>query len=183
MSISGKWGSLRRGWRDQKGTAAVEFALLAMPFFFMVMGAIEMALSIASGVDHEGAAASAGRLVRTGQAQLSSNPQQAFEDALCDNIGMMIDCGDVQYEVINMGANTFASAEAYAPVFDSDGNLVTSGFSTGNSNDIVLIRAVYRHDFITPVLGSMVSGSLKKNYITHMATVVMKAEPYTFGEE
>lgn len=169
--------------KDDDGTAAVEFALLAMPFFFMLMGTIETALAFSSGVALEGGAAAAARMVRTGQVQLSADPEETFKDALCANVGIMIDCNNIQYEVINMANNTFASAADLDPVFDDDGNLVSSGFSTGNSKDIVMIRAAYRYEFVTPVFGSMSSGDMRKNNMLHMATVVIKAEPYTFGEE
>lgn len=170
-------------WRDERGMVAVEFGLLAAPFFMLLMGLIEVSLSFAAGVVLEGASADAARLIRTGQAQTSADPEAMFRERLCDKVGIMLDCDSIQYEVIRVEPNSFSGAQSYTPVFDDEGNLVSSGFSTGNSNDVVLIRTVYKYEFLTPYLGAMMTGSSGKNWVTHMATVVVKAEPYIFGED
>jgi hypothetical protein len=95
----------------------------------------------------------------------------------------MLDCDRIQYEVIHVEEGTFADAEGYAPEFDADGNLVPSGFATGNSNDVVMVRALYRYAFLTPFIGTMMTGGVGDNTMIHMAVSVLRAEPYNFGEE
>jgi Flp pilus assembly protein TadG len=167
----------------ESGVVAVEFALLAIPLLLLIIGIVETALFFAAGTILEGASASAARLVRTGQVQGSADPETAFEDRLCDQASALIDCADIQYEVIRVAANNFAGAESYESEFDEDGNLVAQPFSTGDSNDVVLVRAIYRYEFLTPFLGHLMTGDPGKDWMTHMATVVIKAEPYNFGEE
>lgn len=177
-------GKLRRWIKKDDGVVAVEFALIALPFFLMLLGLIEISLYFASGVVLEGSANDAARTVRTGQAQLSSNPENIFKTALCGKIGILIKCNDVQYEVIHITGDQFSSANAaaYQPKYDANGRLIPSGFSTGNSNDVVLIRAYYQYHFLTPFLGAMITGSASKDWSPIMSTVVVKAEPYVFGE-
>lgn len=169
--------------RREEGVAAVEFALIATPFFLMIVGIIEIAMYFAAGTVLEGGAAASSRLLRTGQAQLSEDPEETFRTALCNHVQSMIRCDRMQYEVIRLDDNTFAGAENYEPEFDDDGNLVPSPFSTGNSNDVIMIRTVYRYEFLTPFLGSLITGDPGRNWSTHMALSVIKAEPYNFGEE
>lgn len=171
-------------WRRREdGVAAVEFALIATPLFLMIVGILEIAMFFAAGTALEGGASAASRLLRTGQAQLSADPEETFRVALCDHVRPMIPCDRMQYEVIRLDDNTFQGAENYEPEFDDDGNLVPSPFSTGNSNDVIMVRTVYRYEFLTPFLGSLITGDPGRNWSMHMAMSVIKAEPYNFGEE
>lgn len=172
-----------RWCRKEDGAAAVEFALIATPFFLILIGILEVAMYFAAGTVLEGGAAASSRLLRTGQAQLSENPEDAFRSALCSHVQTMIPCDRIQYEVIRLDDNTFAGAENYEPEFDDDGNLVPAPFTTGNSNDVIMVRTVYRYEFLTPFLGSLITGDTGRNWSTHMAMSVIKAEPYNFGEE
>lgn len=169
--------------RKDDGVAAVEFALLAIPFFMLLVGVLEISMYFAAGNVLEGGAAAASRLLRTGQVQLSDDPEETFRTALCDHVRTLIPCDRLQYEVIRLDDNTFAGAENYEPEFDDDGNLVPSPFSTGNSNDVILVQTVYRYEFLTPFLGTMITGDAGRNWSIHMATSVIKAEPYNFMEE
>lgn len=162
---------------------AVEFALIALPFFILLMGMIEIALYFAAGTVLEGGAAAASRTIRTGQAQLSGDPEDVFETAMCNHVSAMLDCSRIQYEVIHVAEGTFAGSENYTPQFDADGNLIPAGFSTGNSNDVVMVRTLYRYSFLTPFIGTMMTGGVGDNTMVHMAVSVLRAEPYNFGEE
>lgn len=172
---------IKRWLGDEKGAAAIEFALVGLPFILMLVGTIECTLFFATGVVLEGASADAARMIRTGQVQNSSNPLQTFEDTLCDRVGLLINCIDLQYEVIPVPQNSFSNASALTPTFDSDGDLVSHGFSPGGSSDDVLVRIVYRYEFLTPFLGSVMSSDPSSNMSTLMSTVVIKNEPYKFG--
>lgn len=171
-------------WRQKEdGVAAVEFALIAPPFFMLIVGIIEVSMFFAAGSVLEGGAAAASRLLRTGQAQLSADPEETFRQELCSKVETMLDCARLQYEVILVEDGTFADAENYEPEFDEDGNLVPGEFSTGNSNDVIMVRAVYRYDFLTPFIGQMITGDPGRNWSLHSALSVIKAEPYNFMEE
>lgn len=176
-----KW--LRKWTRRDDGSAAVEFALLTLPLYTLILGIVETSLYFTSGMVLEGASADAGRMIRTGQVQMAANPQDLFEEALCDNAVAMLDCTKLQYEVIHVAPNTFTNAETYESQFDAEGNLIPGPFETGNSNDVVLIRTAYRYEFLTPFLGSMMTGDPNQNWKMHISTVVLKAEPYDFGQE
>lgn len=176
-------GRIRKLWRKDDGVVALEMALLAFPLFTLIMGIVETSLFFTAGAVLEGASADAARLIRTGQVQTSVDPEETFAEKLCDEAVALLKCDDIQYEVIRIEPNTFSDAENYETEFDEDGNMVPGAFSTGNSNDIVLVRAAYKYEFLTPFLGAMMTGDPNKNWLMHVSTVVIKAEPYDFGEE
>lgn len=170
--------------RKDDGVVAVEFALLALPLFTLILGIIEFSLFFATGIALEGAAAEAGRAIRIGQVQVAANPEEAFEEELCDAASLMIDCDLLQYEVIRIEDDTFQGAEdTPPPQFDEDGNFLGSGFAPGNSNDVIMVRVAQRYDFLMPFIGTMISGDISRNWATHIATVVIKSEPFNFGED
>lgn len=172
-----------RATHNTDGVAALEFGLIALPLFMLIMGIIEVGLYFAAGLVLEGSVAQASRMVRTGQAQLSGDPEDMFREALCDHARTMLDCNRIQYEVIRIADDSFQTAENAQPQFDEDGNLIPQEFNAGNSNDIILIRTVYRYEFMTPFIGSLLTGDPSRTWMNHISTVVLKAEPYVFGED
>lgn len=169
---------MRSFLRHEDGVTAVEFSLVGLPLFLMVFAIIELSLFFASGNMLEGAAQEAGRRIRTGQVQGSDDPEAAFKNELCSMAGIMIDCALIQYDVIHVGDNTFASAESIEPQFDEQGNLITGGFDAGDSSDVILIRSYYKWNFLTPFIGEMLTGIAGGGWLGHLSTVVIKTEPY-----
>lgn len=169
---------LRRWWRREDGVTAVEFALVAVPMFTMIMGILEMSLYFASGNILEGAAQEGGRRIRTGQVQAAEDPELAFKNFVCDSVGIMMDCTKINYQVIHVADDSFSTAENTEPEYDENGDLVPQPFDAGNSSDVILIRAHYKWEFLTPFVGALLAGSLSQNYASHLTTVVLKTEPY-----
>jgi Flp pilus assembly protein TadG len=167
--------------RRDDGSVAVEFALLSVPFVVCLMAIVETSLMYAASIVLEGSAAGAGRVIRTGQAQQSGDPQELFEAELCVRVSRMIPCDDIKYEVITIEDGAFASVEDYEPQFDENGEFVPQGFAPGESNDVVLIRAVYSYSYITPFMNLIITGMSQAKKITLMSTTVIKNEPYEFG--
>src|ERR1035437_1140141 len=65
--------------RHQDGTAAIEFALVAVPFLALLFAILETALVFFAGQTLETAASDSGRLIMTGQAQTAGYTQGAFK--------------------------------------------------------------------------------------------------------
>ena len=169
-------------WRKcQQGATAVEFSLIVLPLVMLLVGVLELAMFYARATVLEGATAAAARVVRTGEAQKSADAQGLFEQALCAQIETMMNCDDLIYEVIRPDSDDFASATNLAPVFDSDGNLISSGFDAGDMSDVVVVRTAYRYHFATPFLGPVLSGAADNSKLI-MATITMRNEPYDFED-
>ena len=168
-------------WRkNEDGTVAIEFALVAAPFFIVIIGIMEFCLFFATGMALEGAAHDSARVIRTGQAQQSGDPVTLFQERLCNAISIIVDCDVVSYEVIEIPDDSFYSVADYEAEFDEDGNLISQGFSPGGVSSTVLVRLAYRYDFMTPLVGHMMGKGAVANTFTHMSTVVLRNEPYEF---
>lgn len=167
-----------RKWLKQNdGVVAVEFSLILAPLVMLMLAILEVTLFYAAGSVLQGSTDSAARMVRTGQiAQAVGDPQTLFEDTLCAAAAALIRCNDISYEVIPVDAG-FAGADAIAPAFDDDGQLVSAGFDPGEALEVVIIRVAYRYEFTTPIVGPIMSDGIGNSRLL-MSTVVLETEPY-----
>src|SRR5690606_27886039 len=86
---------LRRFGRDRRGATAVEFAMVAAPFFFMMFAILEIGVVFMISNQLENATMAAGRLVRTGQSHQQGMDAAGFKAAVCDRIiGFTNNCAD-----------------------------------------------------------------------------------------
>lgn len=165
-----------KGWiKNTDGAAAVEFALISVPFIYLLIGIIEMSFMYVGMTVLDHSTDSASRLIRTGQAQQSMDAEQTFKDELCQQAKIFLNCNNIQYEVIKL--DNFSDYSSYDAVYDTNGDLVSQGFDPGVVNNVVLIRTIYKYPLITPLLAQLMAddGSTTKKFIS---TVVLETEPY-----
>jgi len=167
----------KRWLGNTRGTTAIEFSFMAIPYLMLTIGIIELSIMYASASLLEGATSSAARLIRTGQLQQGGgDPETVFRQSLCDYATVLIKCNDIQLEVIPL--QSFFDAGATAPQFDQNGDLVSAGFNAGGSDDMILIRVAYRYQMMTPFVGQLLAGPTNERLF--MSTLVLQTEPYEF---
>ena len=88
---------MRRFGRDTRGSNAVEFGMLAAPFFGLLLATFESALIFVGQQTTEIATLDAARLIRTGQAKDFSATQ--FRDAVCAELSVVVKCDDISVDV------------------------------------------------------------------------------------
>ena len=165
-----------RFWsRQESGATAVEFALVGFPFIFLLIGIIELSVMFAAMSTLDSATNTAARLVRTGQAQMSADPETTFRESLCEQASVFLDCSRIVYEVITM--NSFSDFASFPPSYDEEGNMESNGFDAGSVDDVVLIRVSYAYPLMTPLLGAAFADGAN-NTKRMMTTVVLETEPY-----
>src|SRR5690242_10313613 len=79
--------------RDRRGTAVVQMALIAPWALLLLLGVVELGLTLFTQSILDGAARDAARQVRTGQVQSAGNAQAqlvAFQQALCGSLSMLL---------------------------------------------------------------------------------------------
>jgi Flp pilus assembly protein TadG len=165
----------RRLARQEDGTAAVEFGLVAMPFLALVFAIIETALVFFATQVLESAASDSARLIMTGQAQMQGLSKDTFKSQVCSKIYGLIDCpGGVHVDVQTF--TSFGGVSLQTPV-DSGGNLDTSGFkyTPGGPGDIVVVRLAYQWPVFVSMLGL---SNMANNHRLMMATAAFRNEPY-----
>ncbi|WP_084398614.1 TadE/TadG family type IV pilus assembly protein [Henriciella aquimarina] len=168
-----------RAWAaDRRGVAALEFALIALPFFFLIFGLLELCvLFIMSSVLEHGLNEAA-RGIRTGELQSGEDfNRDAFEDIVCAELFDLFECkGKIQLDVKTY--DSFTSTGRTSPI-DEHGDLDTTGFEfkPGGRDDIVVVRAFYEWELMTPVMSAPLA-NMNNNRRLLQATVVFRNEPF-----
>lgn len=82
----------RRFHADQHGATAVEFALVALPFFVMMMGIMTVGMQYLTLHSLEHAVSEASRQIRTGQAQKAGLTVDDFRQIVCNEAEPFVAC-------------------------------------------------------------------------------------------
>lgn len=179
---SGKTRGLRklifRFGRKNDGAAAVEFAIVVVPFFALLFAIIELALVFWAGQVLETAVNDTGRLIMTGQAQKQSFDQTRFKQELCARVLGLFTC-DSRMVIDVRTAGGFASANMGKPTYKKDGKIDDTGFSyqTGGPGEIVVVRVMYEWPLILRTFGLDIADTPSGNRLI-MSAVAFRNEPY-----
>jgi Flp pilus assembly protein TadG len=169
-------GVIRRFRRNDDGSAAIEFGVVALPFFAVLFAIIETALVFFGNQILETANADAARLIMTGQAQAQSFDATKFKANVCGRIKGLMDCAGVIIDV--KAYKSFATASVGRPT-DAQGKLAkdTFGFDPGTAGDIVVVRAMYEFPIYVSMLGlNLADMSGGKRLL--LATAAFRNEPF-----
>jgi Flp pilus assembly protein TadG len=174
-----------RGLRDDRGATAVEFAIVALPFFLFVLGILFFGLYFFTTNALEHGAESAARQVRTGQAQKSNITVGEFKQLVCDKSGSYITCDKLH--VLVQHAPTWAGIQPESCVDSSNSMAPSTGDSgdilydyTGGASQVVLITLCYEWDLARSfgILG-MGSGDDGSGPAIMQAATAFRTEPYS----
>lgn len=130
----------------------IEFALVAIPFFMLLFGVLEVGIIFFGNSMLEKATADASRLIRTGQAQAQNMTAVQFHDYICTQVSPLLSCGtNLQVDV--EAFSSFGGVNIQNPI-DGQGNLNQNlnSYAIGRAGDIVLVRTFYTWDIVTPLL-------------------------------
>jgi Flp pilus assembly protein TadG len=158
--------------RAEDGATAVEFAIVAIPFLVLVFAIIELGLVFLVSVTLENAVIDVGRTIRTGEAQTGGATAATFKTAVCNKMGWV---GSSCDSSLSIDVQTFSD---YAASSDArDGEMPkTMTWNMGTAGSIVLIRAYYSWNLITPMLQTGLQSANGKRMIT--AATAFTNEPY-----
>lgn len=168
-------GPIGRLVRSRDGVAAIEFAILALPFFLIVFAIIETFVAYAGEQLLQNAVDDLSRKIRTGQITYGlgrdTNKDEAeFRAMLCDEISIMMHCSAADAggadQNLYLDVRSFPSfADMPTGVPLDGGDLDTTGFAylPGGPQSNNMVRAYYRWpivtDLIRPYISNVHSGS------------------------
>ncbi len=135
----------RRPWRlrrDENGSTAVEFAIIAPIFFFLMFVIAETALVFVAEQVMDNAVFETARLIRTGNAQDMSKAD--FTNEVCSRMSVFIDCSGSNFYLDVKSYPTFDSMVFDQPTDDDDDFTDPGTFEFGGPCDIVVVRAYYQ---------------------------------------
>jgi Flp pilus assembly protein TadG len=172
---------LRRFRRNEEGATAVEFGMIALPFFALLFAIMETALAFWSTQVLETAVADASRLVYTGQFQNDNGGKSAadlakeFQRAVCNNVKGLFDCGSM----VKVDIRTYTSFPGGVPQPVNNGAFDTSGFGyqPPGPNQIVVVRAAMEYPVFVSLMNSGQT-NLTNGKRLIMASATFRTEPY-----
>lgn len=171
-----KWfpHAIKRFEQDEDGATAVEFALIAFPFFLLIFAILETSIMFFAGQYLETAVDDTARLLRTGQ--LGANATNAqFRTELCNRITVMIDCGDVATDV--QVAATFGALGDPPEPDPTTGDLPGDSFDTPGPNLIMQVSASYKWPVYTNFAAPLMH-TPNGSFALLRVTSVMVTEPF-----
>lgn len=165
----------RRFRKDRKGSAAIEFAILALPFMVVIFAIIEIAIMffIDSGLDS--AMHKAVRQVRVGTAKTGAWNLAKFKETVCGELSYSFSCA-ANLKVRAVVVSDMNSVSRINPIVNGALS-VTEDFDIGDSGDYVLVQAFLTWD---PVLKlyTFSGGRLSDGKYVLGAAELFKNEPF-----
>jgi Flp pilus assembly protein TadG len=176
FAANGSTRVLRRFVRNEKGATAIEFSLVALPFFGLMFAILEIGITFFAQQTLDTAVHMSARLIRTGIAQEQNFDSSTFKASICDRVGILFDCGKLKIDVRTV--STFDSTPP-PPPFDEDGNLSDETFvyTPGSGGDIVLVRAYYEWPSTMKLVYFSLANTGNGNYLM-ASTAAFKNEPF-----
>jgi Flp pilus assembly protein TadG len=170
---------VRRFGRAKRGSAAVEFALVAMPFFLLTFGLAEIAMIGFAQSSLDFAVSETARQIRTGQAQMGGVSRTAIQDQMCQEVNrfMVLSCEGNLFLDVNKFASFVDADNAANPIQDGEFDDSGFGYTPGCPSNIVVVRAYYRWKIMTPLFESVFQNISGGERIL-VSTMMFRNEPY-----
>jgi Flp pilus assembly protein TadG len=164
----------RRFDRSQRGSAAVEFALVAPIFFALLFAILETGIIFFANQYLESITQQSARTILTGQAQNGNLTQAQFKTSVCDQIAALFSCNNVYVDVRSY--SSFQTVTINSQI--SGGSFVNNmQYDPGGPGDVVVVRLFYQWPQIVTGLGYNVT-NLSNNTRLLTATAAFKNEPF-----
>jgi Flp pilus assembly protein TadG len=138
----------------REGVAAIEFAIVSIPFLMLLFSILELGILFMASTAIEAAATNAARQIRTGQLQQgSANNAAGFRSLVCADMSWISsnDC-NANLSVDVRTFSSFSAINVTPPVSGAAIDSTQLTFSDGAPCDIVLVRVFYPWTLITPLL-------------------------------
>lgn len=166
------------------GVAAVEFALVVLPFIMVLGVVLETGIMMFTEYTLQASVQQAARLMRTGQAQASGMSAAAFKTEICKTAGIIMNCAS-GVTVYSDSAPTFAALKTKLPLnlnigIQPDGSASAASYKCGAPLEAVGVVATYDWKFIFPFMdfNANVAGGKKKRLV---GIAMFSNEPYPAG--
>jgi Flp pilus assembly protein TadG len=163
--------------RNEDGSVAIEFAIIAPVFFFLMFVIAETALVFIAEQVLENAVFETARLIRTGQAQNANMSEADFKAEVCGRASIFIDCDGADFYLDVRSFDKFQDVQFEPPV-DEDDNFTEPQFDYGQQSDIVVVRTYYQWP-INPVMGRQWLNLMGNGKLLIGSFSVFRNEPFT----
>jgi len=165
---------IKRFKSDEEGVTVIEFAMLALPFFALLMALIETSLMFFAGQVLESSVDDVARMIRTGQLDQSLTEEQ-LRDEICDSAALLFDCNgiNIDMQVVATYADLGDSPEPEGGAIDP----ADFTFTAAGPQQIVMVTVMTEWPVFTNYLQSYFSELSNGNAVLN-AVAVFRTEPY-----
>jgi Flp pilus assembly protein TadG len=171
-------GRLRAFRRDRRGAVAVEFGLIAVPFFALLIGILEISIVFWTTQVLETAVADTARTIYTGQFQgvnKTGDIGKEFKKQVCSRVNALFECNE-NSSTVHVDVRVVTSD---IPPVIKDGliNPAAFAYQETKSNEIVLVRVAVEY----PVLSTLLNpnqANLTNGKRLIMGSATFRNEPF-----
>ncbi|MCM2456057.1 pilus assembly protein [Rhizobium sp. CG4] len=187
------FGQIRKLRKSSDGAAAIEFAILAIPYFMIIFAIIETFIAFTGEQLVSNAVENMSRKLRTGQItykvdSTTDKEAEQFRQLFCNEIAIMITCSTTEAKIpqkLFIDARTFTNfADMPSSVPVKNGDLDTSAFKyePGGPGTINMLRAYYKWQVMTDLIRPYISNirptdASVPSYFLIVATSAYQNEP------
>jgi len=176
-------GALMRFRRAREGAAAVEFALIAAPFFLLTFALAEVTLIGFAQTSLDFAVSETSRRIRIGEVQTQGLTAADLRADMCETMNWVLDADCEGALFLDVDRYTsFVGVNAAAPIQDGNFDSSDFGFNPGQPSDIVLVRSFYRWEMITPFFSTVFANVSSGERVLN-STMMFRNEPYPVGDD
>ncbi|MBY5587427.1 TadE/TadG family type IV pilus assembly protein [Rhizobium leguminosarum] len=189
---------LRALARSRDGAAAIEFALLAIPYFLVIFAILETFVAFAAEELVSNGVDTMSRRMRTGQitynlGRTTDMNQAQFRQAFCDEISILIRCSATEVATpskLYLDVQTFSTFSAIPTTIPkvstdkyADINTAAFKYAPGGAGTINMLRAYYRWeitaDLVRPYITTIrpTDASMPRQYLI-VGTSAFQNEQY-----
>ena len=185
--------------KNEDGTTAVEFAILAFPLFLLILGILDVSLLLLGNYQLDNAVADVARQIRTGQVQTTGVTLDQFKTSICNRlivfkgtctdrlfveVKTFPDYASIQFadpvkeETVTVtnpdGTTTTETREVFDESVEGD---FTSGVGTAGS--IVGIRVFYLWEMLVPFVADLLKQDTVNDGLVLLSTAAaFRNEPF-----
>ncbi len=161
-----------RSWKrliqSKRGTTALEFALVSVPFLLLIFSTFEVAFDIYTKAILDNSLVEAARAIETGNAQNALNGSDFINKYLCPMVNGLLTCSNLYVRVQRLSPTPsqdfYDFTTGMSPVSSGVLNLskyASSSFCNSGPSQLLLISAVY----VGPsIIGQLLPGGLAVSY-------------------
>ncbi|AZO05312.1 MAG: pilus assembly protein [Mesorhizobium sp.] len=169
---------------DRRGSTAMEFAMLAIPFALLVFAILESCISFAGQEVMANVTDDVARQLRTGQLQRSNVTEASIKQLICSRLEIMVakDCPGLLVDLREYPSFADAATAGYRIngnqiVLTQSGSDKTFTTSPGLAESINMLRVFYKWPVMTDLLAKQMQ-NFTDGTTLHFASVTWQNEPF-----
>jgi Flp pilus assembly protein TadG len=170
--------------RSRRGTTAVEFAILAVPFWLFVLFIFELGLDFYVQLALDYAVQQGARRLQTGAVSAAASVAAFKTDCFCPPVAAFLNCNQITVTAYALGTNDYylnaQGGGGFVPTTGGALNTSSWTFSPGAPSGAMFLQAVYTSVSVVGQLLpglSMTSGSNQVHVTTSSAGFVNESYP------